>query len=156
MAAFTTEDEQTAGEGTAAVVIEETGSDEVSLEVVPGPEAVPDPAEAIPHPPAEAIPHPPRDEIELASVLHALSDPARLQIVGVLADGGEVNCKSFKLPVSKSTCTHHFRVLREAGLIHQRIVGTTKLNSLRRDDLEARFPGLLDAVLGAAGSRLSV
>jgi DNA-binding transcriptional ArsR family regulator len=51
------------------------------------------------------------------------------------------------LPVTKSTCTHHFKVLREAGVLAQRQVGTARLNTLRRDDLEARFPGLLDTVL---------
>jgi DNA-binding transcriptional ArsR family regulator len=59
-------------------------------------------------------------------------------------------CGSFDLPVTKSTCTHHFRVLREAGLIRQKLEGTTRLNSLRRDDLDFRFPGLLDSVLQAA------
>jgi DNA-binding transcriptional ArsR family regulator len=93
--------------------------------------------------------HPDRNELELAAVLHALSDPMRLRIVAALAaDGGARTCKSFDLPIVKSTCTHHFKVLREAGLIRQRVVGTTKVNSLRREDLEARFPGLLDAVLG--------
>jgi DNA-binding transcriptional ArsR family regulator len=82
-------------------------------------------------------------------VLHALSDPVRLLIVKTLADGREWTCNSVELPVSKSTCTHHFRVLREAGVIRQRVEGTTKLNSLRRDDLDARCPGLIDAVLGA-------
>jgi DNA-binding transcriptional ArsR family regulator len=52
--------------------------------------------------------------------------------------------------VTKSTCTHHFRVLREAGVIRQRLEGTTRLNTLRRDELEQRFPGLLDAVLRAS------
>jgi DNA-binding transcriptional ArsR family regulator len=94
---------------------------------------------------------PERGELELAAVLHALSDPVRLQIVGGLSDGAERACGSFGLPVTKSTCTHHFRVLREAGVIHQRQDGTSRLNSLRRDDLEARFPGLLDTVLRAAG-----
>ncbi|HWF56004.1 MAG TPA: helix-turn-helix transcriptional regulator, partial [Solirubrobacteraceae bacterium] len=61
--------------------------------------------------------HPAADEIELAAVLHALSDPLRLQVVSMLADGGERSCSSFGLPVVKSTCTHHFRVLREAGVI---------------------------------------
>jgi DNA-binding transcriptional ArsR family regulator len=70
-------------------------------------------------------------------------------IVKTIADGREWTCNSLELPVSKSTCTHHFRVLREAGVIRQRVDGTTKLNSLRRDDLEARCPGLIDAVLGA-------
>jgi DNA-binding transcriptional ArsR family regulator len=51
--------------------------------------------------------------------------------------------------VSKSTCTHHFRVLREAGVISQRAEGTSRLNTLRREDLDARFPGLLDAILDA-------
>jgi DNA-binding transcriptional ArsR family regulator len=96
-------------------------------------------------------PHPAADEIELAAVLHALSDPMRLRIVAGLAAEDRRTCKSFGLPVTKSTCTHHFRVLREAGVIRQRLEGTTKLNSLRREDLEARFPGLLESVLRAAG-----
>lgn len=101
----------------------------------------------------ESLRHPDREELELAAVLHALSDPVRLLIIAGLAErGGERSCKSFDLPVVKSTCTHHFRVLREAGLIRQRLEGTTRLNSLRREDLDCRFPGLLDAVLGAARS----
>jgi DNA-binding transcriptional ArsR family regulator len=96
--------------------------------------------------------HPERTELELAAVLHALSDPMRLQIVSELAaDGGERTCNSFNLPIVKSTCTHHFKVLREAGVIHQRVVGTKRVSSLRRDDLDARFPGLLDAVLRGDG-----
>ena len=93
---------------------------------------------------------PVRDAIDLPTVLHALSDPIRLQIVAALSDGVEHTCGSFDLPVTKSTCTHHFRVLREAGVIRQRHEGTCRFNSLRRDDLEARFPGLLDTVLAAA------
>src|SRR5437763_7106837 len=93
--------------------------------------------------------HPAPHEIELPAVLHALSDPVRLLIVKTIADGREWTCNSVELPVSKSTCTHHFRVLREAGGIHQRADGTTKLNSLRRDELEDRSPGPLDAVLRA-------
>ena len=99
--------------------------------------------------PAESLPHPAAHEIELAGVLQALSDPMRLRIVSALAAEEELSCKSIDLPVVKSTCTHHFRVLREAGVIRQRQEGTSRLNSLRRADLEARFPGLLDAVLGA-------
>jgi len=102
------------------------------------------------HPEAAApLLHPERDELELPAVLHALSDPVRLRILADLASGEERSCKSFDLPVVKSTCTHHFRVLREAGVIRQRLEGTTRLNSLRREDLDARFPGLVDAVLGA-------
>jgi DNA-binding transcriptional ArsR family regulator len=97
---------------------------------------------------AEEIAHPHRDEIELAAVLHALSDPVRLRMVAALAASeGEPTCGSFDVPVTKSTCTHHFRVLREAGLIHQRPQGTARRNRLRREDLEARFPGLLETIL---------
>jgi DNA-binding transcriptional ArsR family regulator len=95
--------------------------------------------------------HPQTDEIELATVLHALSDPQRLGIVRELSGAHEPRpCRAFDVNVSKSTCTHHFRVLREAGVIEQRQLGTSRLNSLRRDDLDARLPGLLDAVLAAA------
>lgn len=100
---------------------------------------------------SEQIAHPGRDRLELGAVLHALSDPVRLQIVAELARGEvECTCGSFELPVTKSTCTHHFKVLREAGVIKQRQQGTTRLNALRRADLDARFPGLLDTILHAA------
>lgn len=99
-----------------------------------------------------ALLSPHRDELDLGAVLHALSDPVRLRIVAALAEVGDGRaCGSFDLPVTKSTCTHHFRVLREAGVISQRHVGTTRLNTLRSGDLEARFPGLLATVLRAAG-----
>ena len=100
---------------------------------------------------ATSLPHPDRSEIELASVLQALSDPQRLHIVRELAGDAEPRpCGTIHLNVTKSTMTHHFRVLREAGVIRQERVGTTKLTSLRRADLDARFPGLLDAVLDSA------
>ena len=100
----------------------------------------------------DPLSHPAREEIELAAVLHALSDPMRLRIVAGLAVEDKRTCKSFNLPVTKSTCTHHFRVLREAGVIRQRVEGTTRLSSLRRQDLDERFPGLLDSVLRATPS----
>jgi DNA-binding transcriptional ArsR family regulator len=101
----------------------------------------------------EQIAHPSRSEIELSAVLHALSDPVRLKIIAKLAGAGaEHTCSSFDLPVTKSTCTHHFKVLREAGVIHQRQQGTSRINTLRREDLETRFPGLLDAILGSAAA----
>jgi DNA-binding transcriptional ArsR family regulator len=100
-----------------------------------------------------ATDQPAREEIELEAVLHALSDPTRLRIVTALdARPGECTSGSFDVPVSKSTCTHHFRVLREAGVISQRAEGTSRLNTLRREDLDARFPGLLDAILDAGVS----
>jgi DNA-binding transcriptional ArsR family regulator len=98
--------------------------------------------------------HPSPEDLELPKVLHALSDPARLRIVRELdADPTPRPCGSFDLGVTKSTCTHHFRVLREAGVVAQQLQGTSKLTSLRREDMDARFPGLLDAVLDAAGVR---
>jgi DNA-binding transcriptional ArsR family regulator len=97
------------------------------------------------------IPHPERHEIHLEGVLHALSDPVRLRIARELDEaGGERRCGSFEHVVTKSTMTHHFKVLREAGVIRQRQEATLRLTSLRRDDLEARFPGLLDRILEAA------
>ncbi|MFD0418377.1 ArsR/SmtB family transcription factor [Streptomyces sp. NPDC127108] len=102
-------------------------------------------------PSARALAHPAREEIRLEGVLHALSDPLRMLIVCELAAAQVgVTCSHFDLPVTKSTSTHHFRVLREAGVIQQNYRGTAKLNGLRRDDLDALFPGLLDSVLDAA------
>ncbi len=94
--------------------------------------------------------HPDRDEIALEGVLRALSDPTRLNIACTLGRLGEAACSVVDLNVSKSTTTHHYRVLREAGVIRQTYRGTSKMNALRREDLDARFPGLLDSVLNAA------
>ncbi|MER7621014.1 helix-turn-helix transcriptional regulator [Streptomyces sp. NPDC126503] len=102
-------------------------------------------------PSPRVLAHPARDEIRLEAVLHALSDAVRLRIVRELADReAALSCSYFDLPVTKSTTTHHFRVLRESGVVRQTYQGTTKLNALRRDDLDALFPGLLDTVLAAA------
>lgn len=93
---------------------------------------------------------PAREELGLTSVLDALSDPVRLGIVAALAGGGERACGLLGDSVADSTRSHHLRVLREAGVTATRRDGTRRLVSLRRDDLDARFPGLLDAVLAAA------
>lgn len=90
-------------------------------------------------------------DLDLATILHALSDPVRLGIVAQLAAGGEQTCGSLEVPVAKSTCSHHFRVLREAGVVATRVDGKCRFNRLRSDELEQRFPGLLDAVLRAQG-----
>ncbi|MDX6607981.1 MAG: hypothetical protein QOD14_2521 [Solirubrobacterales bacterium] len=83
-------------------------------------------------------------------MLHALSDPHRLEIVRRLAENSEPRpCGSFGFDISKSTMTHHFRTLREAGVIRQERQGTSKLTELRRDDLDVMYPGLLDAVLSS-------
>ena len=103
--------------------------------------------------PSTSLHHPERDEIELPAVLHALSDPQRLSIVRQLAADTEPRpCGTFNLGLAKSTMTHHFRVLRESGVVLQKRIGTTKFTSLRREDLDARFPGLLDAVLEPAAA----
>ncbi|WP_371680002.1 ArsR/SmtB family transcription factor [Streptomyces sp. NBC_01276] len=102
---------------------------------------------------ARTLAHPEPDEIRLEGVLHALSDPVRLSIVRDLAaTGAELSCSHFDLPVTKSTTTHHFRVLRESGVVRQTYRGTAKMNGLRRTELHALFPGLLDGVLLAAAA----
>ncbi|MFD9269518.1 ArsR/SmtB family transcription factor [Streptomyces goshikiensis] len=100
---------------------------------------------------ARTLPHPEPAQIRLDGVLHALSDPMRLSIVRALAASeAELACSHFVLPVTKSTTTHHFRVLRESGVLRQTYRGTAKMNTLRRQDLEALFPGLLTSILTAA------
>jgi DNA-binding transcriptional ArsR family regulator len=94
--------------------------------------------------------HPRADEVSLPDVLHALSDPVRLQIVRTLSEREEQSCSAVEASVSKSTLSHHFKVLREAGVTHTRVNGTHRYVSLRRDDLEDRFPGLMRSVLEAS------
>jgi DNA-binding transcriptional ArsR family regulator len=97
--------------------------------------------------------HPSRQELELSAVLHALSDPARLDIVRRLAEGDEPSCGMFEVGLSKATLSHHFRVLRESGVVMVRPEGRKRLLSLRLDDLNARFPGLMDAILATKKRR---
>jgi len=93
---------------------------------------------------------PPCDSVVLTDIFYALSDPIRLRIVAALAEGGEQCCAAGGLAaVPKSTLAHHYKVLRETGIVTTRAEGTQSVNSLRRDDLNSRFPGLLDAVLNA-------
>ncbi len=93
--------------------------------------------------------HPAKDQISLPNVLFALSDPTRLQIVKGIAQHDQVNCCDIKLDLSKSTASRHFKVLREAGIIRMEPRGVVCLNSLRRQELNELFPGLLDSVLHA-------
>jgi DNA-binding transcriptional ArsR family regulator len=97
-----------------------------------------------------SLTHPSINELRLATVMDALSDPVRVTIVRALAADGETQCGMLDLGVSPATRSHHFRVLREAGITTTRPVGTSRFVSLRRADLDERFPGLLDAVLAAA------
>jgi DNA-binding transcriptional ArsR family regulator len=94
--------------------------------------------------------HPQTNEMQLASVMAALSDPVRVAIVRALAAEGEIACGTLELGVSPATRSHHFRVLREAGITLTRPSGTHRYVSLRREELDERFPGLLGAVLAAA------
>lgn len=99
------------------------------------------------------LPHPIREQIELAAVLEALSDPTRLAIVVSLADQKaewEARCGEFTHLGSKTNLTYHFAKLRAAGVTHARAEGTSRFISLRRDDLDARFPGLLETVIKSA------
>ena len=99
---------------------------------------------------ARTIGHPDLSEVPLQRFLEALTDPVRRRIVAQLAQAPEdMSCGTFDTPVSLSTLTHHFTVLREAGLIRQYYVGTTKYNALRADETDHRFPGLLAALLRA-------
>jgi DNA-binding transcriptional ArsR family regulator len=84
----------------------------------------------------------------LAAVLQALSDPIRLHVVRCAA-ARERPCCEFDLDLPKATLSHHFKVLREAGIIAVRIEGTRRFTSLNRQSLDKRFPGLIDAVLGS-------
>src|SRR5438067_12571272 len=93
---------------------------------------------------------PERADIELADVLYALSDPMRLQIVRELAQRRETCCGGLGVPMPKSSVSYHFQVQREAGVTRTRVEGTQRFISLRRVDLDVRFPGLLDAALSAA------
>ncbi|MEQ8506160.1 MAG: helix-turn-helix domain-containing protein [Rhodospirillales bacterium] len=91
--------------------------------------------------------HPKIEDVALEHVLHALCDPLRMDIVRQLAADGEASCNALDRGRPKSSMSHHFRVLRDAGIVATRSDGTAHMNSLRRTDLDKRFPGLLDAVL---------
>ncbi|RVU28004.1 transcriptional regulator [Streptomyces antnestii] len=89
------------------------------------------------------------DKVPLLTALSALADPVRIQLVRELAgsDDWTRSCGSFDVPVGKAALSHHFTVLRAAGLVEQRDQGAKRVNRLRREEFEARFPGLLDLLL---------
>jgi DNA-binding transcriptional ArsR family regulator len=92
------------------------------------------------------LPVPPIEQVDLGLVFRALADPLRRAVIAELAAGhgdAERACASFAMPVTKSTRTHHWRVLRESGLILQRDAGNGTFVRLRRAEFEQRFPGLL-------------
>ncbi|MCA6093398.1 helix-turn-helix domain-containing protein [Streptomyces sp. SCA3-4] len=101
----------------------------------------------------EWLPQPDVADIQLAKVLHALGDPVRLRLFAIYATGEQYDCSSERLGLGhlhKSTVSHHMRVLREAGLTSTRAVGRNRYVRLRRTELDARFPGLTEALLAAA------
>ncbi|MBG6247664.1 MULTISPECIES: ArsR/SmtB family transcription factor [Symbiopectobacterium] len=93
--------------------------------------------------------HPDPEQIRLENVLLALGNPVRLEVVRILAQQGEQSCGALSQGAAKSTMSHHWRVLRDSGVIWQRPNGRENILSLRREDLDARFPGLLDTLLAA-------
>lgn len=93
------------------------------------------------------------EDFDLLTVLSAVADPVRLQIITTLsATDAPIRCGDFGLPVSNSTATHHFTLLRQAGVLHQFYVGTARMNVLRADDLDTAFPHLLSSVVSGAKS----
>jgi DNA-binding transcriptional ArsR family regulator len=97
---------------------------------------------------AEKIPHPATEALDLATIMRTVGDPVRLAVVRELADGRERACGDLqaRLGIPASTGSYHLRLLRQAGVTRTRADGTTRLISLRRDDLERRFPGLVDVL----------
>jgi DNA-binding transcriptional ArsR family regulator len=95
-------------------------------------------------------PEPAPEEMDLLAILQALADPVRLQIVlGIAPHDDGVYCKTFAQHLAKATRSYHLKVLREAGLTHTVRVGVNKVINLRRDELESRFPGVIDSIVAA-------
>jgi len=93
--------------------------------------------------------HPPEDAITLSAVLQALADPLRLSIVRMIADNGSaMNCGDLSFGRPRSSMSHHFRILREAGIICTTTHSVEHMNSLRREALDRQLPGLMAAILG--------
>src|ERR671931_1025457 len=101
--------------------------------------------------PAEITCEPDLATIDVATLLHALSDPVRLSMVRQLDEAGAqgLTCGQLDIPVGKSTCSHHLKVLLNAGITAEREEGTRKYVRLRRGELDERFPGVIGSVLGA-------
>jgi DNA-binding transcriptional ArsR family regulator len=99
--------------------------------------------------PHHPVPIPDIDDIRLMDVLRALADPVRMHIFLVIADGEYHGCSAdaFNLDMKKSALSHHFKTLREAGVTQTRVEGRNYDIRLRRDELEGRFPGVIDSLL---------
>ncbi|WP_280398544.1 ArsR/SmtB family transcription factor [Nocardia carnea] len=99
---------------------------------------------------APLLPQPDLAHVEIGTVLQALADPVRLQIVRMLTRVGEAPCGALDLPVKRSTVSHHLRTLRESGVVETELHGNSRVSKVRRGELDKRFPGLLAAILEAA------
>ena len=98
--------------------------------------------------------HPHMRDFTVAAILHALSDPARLAIVcELMRSADRMNCtettQRLKQPMAKSTCSQHYRILREAGVISSERIGVDLTSRVREAELETRFPGLLHSIIEA-------
>jgi DNA-binding transcriptional ArsR family regulator len=98
---------------------------------------------------SETASPPDLDGVDVITLLQALSDPVRLAMVRQLAGCPELSCGQIEVPVTKSTATHHLKILCRAGVTAEREEGTRKFVRLRRDEIDQRFPGLLASVLAA-------
>jgi DNA-binding transcriptional ArsR family regulator len=98
---------------------------------------------------AERIRHPEVESFDLATIMRALGDPLRIQIVRLIDAEDEILCTDLyhRLDLPASTGSYHLRQLREAGVTRSRAIGTKRMVSVRREDLEFRFPGLVDLIL---------
>jgi len=110
------------------------------------------PANESPDASPRALWYPEREDVTIYGILSALSDPTRLEIVRRLAEQNEQCPFDFLAMGSKQNLTHHFKVLREAGLIKARYEGRNKIMWLRRDLIDDMFPGLLDGLLQAVAA----
>lgn len=99
--------------------------------------------------------HPQMDDVSLESVLYALADPARLAIIQCLTNQGcAMNCSAAAPEtLAKSTQSHHYRILRDAGIIRSERRGTEVINSLRCKEIEKKFPGVIATILKAAAKK---
>ncbi len=95
------------------------------------------------------LPQPDLATLDVGTVLEALADPVRLQIVRSLAAAGESTCSALDVPVKISTVSHHMNLLREKGVVSTRLEGNARPSRLRTDELERRFPGLLTSIIDA-------
>ena len=104
--------------------------------------------------------HPALEDVTVEGILHALSDPTRVEIFTKMADSScSANCSSFLVVgqkvVPKSTLSQHFKVLRDAGLVRSERIGVEMQNISRCAEIETRFPGLLPAIIGALKAQSS-